>query len=466
MNRALHLPTSGRAGHLTAAAASIAAVAAVTLAISAIKPFVPVLSLGVLYVFAVLPIAAVWGLAYAVPVAVGSMLAFNWFFLEPRYTFSLADTENWFALAVYLVTAIVVSDLAARARRRAAEAEQREREATLLAAVATDLLEGRDLEGELEMISARTAEILGAERAQIEMGTLKRPREGLAPHDLVVGKRTVGRLYTDERSEPALDVQRRFLPALASLLAVANEREELTREAVEAETLRRSDTVKTAILRAVSHDLRSPLTGIATAVGALRNPTLNLSEHDRADLLETIELEKDRLNRLVADLLDLSRLQAGASAPERDVWAVGDLIWRATDTVGARDRIHVSGADEHLVRVDGGQIERVLGNLLENALKFSPDDTPVQVRVTATRADVIVRVVDQGPGVPQAELERIFEPFYRGADRQRGAGLGLAIARGFAEANGARLWAESKPGQGATFALALPAVAEEATVAV
>jgi two-component system sensor histidine kinase KdpD len=118
------------------------------------------------------------------------------------------------------------------------------------------------------------------------------------------------------------------------------------------------------------------------------------------------------------------------------------------------------------VRVDGGQIERVLGNLLENALKFSPDDAPVQVRVTATRADVIVRVVDQGPGVPQAELERIFEPFYRGADRQRGAGLGLAIARGFAEANGARLWAESKPGQGATFALALPAVAQEATVAV
>jgi len=415
---------------------------------------------------AVLPIAAVWGLAYAVPVAVGSMLAFNWFFFEPRYTFSLADTENWFALAVYLVTAIVVSELAARARRRAAEAEQREREATLLAEVATHLLEGRNLDGELGSIGARAAEILGTEEAEIELGTLKRPREGRAPHDLTVGTRTVGRLYTDEHSEPALDVQRRFLPALASLLTVASEREELTREAVEAETLRRSDAVKTALLRAVSHDLRSPLTGIATAVGALRNPTLNLSERDRAELLETIELEKDRLNRLVADLLDLSRLQAGASEPERDVWAVGDLIWHAADTVGARDRIHVSGADDHLVRVDGGQIERVLGNLLENAVKFSPPDAPVQIRVTSTRAEVIVRVVDQGPGVAQAELERIFEPFYRGGDRQRGAGLGLAIARGFAEANGARLWAESKPGQGATFALALPAVADRASVAV
>jgi two-component system, OmpR family, sensor histidine kinase KdpD len=464
MNRALHLPASGPARHLTAAATSIAAVAAVTIAIYAIKPLVPVLSLGVLYVFAVLPVAAVWGLAYAIPVAVASMLAFNWFFLPPIYTFSVEDGENWFALAVYLVTAVVVSDLAARARRRAVEAEQREREATLLAELATHLLEGRNLEGELGWIGERVAGILGVDRAEIELGDPKRPREGRAPHDLAIGTRMVGRLYTDERSEPPLDVQRRFLPALASLLAVASEREALAREALEAEALRRSDSVKTALLRAVSHDLRSPLTSISTAVGTLRNPTLSLSDDDRSVLLETIEVETERLDRLVADLLDLSRLQAGAASPDRDVWAIEDLIWRAVDAVGARSRVRVGGTEGRLVGVDAGQIERVLSNLVENAVKFSPPDSLVQIRVTATRAEVIVRVVDQGPGIAQSELERIFEPFYRRDDGSSGAGLGLAIARGFAEANNARVWAESRPGQGASFALALPAVAEPAGV--
>jgi two-component system, OmpR family, sensor histidine kinase KdpD len=392
------------------------------------------------------------------------MLAFNWFFLPPVHTFSLSDGENWFALAVYLATAIVVSDLAARARRRAAEAEQREREATLLAEVATHLLEGRDLQVELEAIGVRAAEILGVERAEIELGTRDRPREGRAPHDLAVGTRTVGRLYTEERSEPALDVQRRFLPALASLLAVASEREALAREALEADALRRSDSVKTALLRAVSHDLRSPLTSVATAVGTLRNRTLSLSDDDRKVLLETIEVETERLDRLVGDLLDLSRLQAGAASPDRDVWAIDDLIWRAVDAVGGRSRVRVAGTEGRLVGVDAGQIERVLSNLVENALKFSPHDSLVQIRVTATRAEVIVRVVDQGPGIVQAELERIFEPFYRRDEGRRGAGLGLAIARGFAEANGARVWAESRPGQGASFALALPAVSERAGV--
>ncbi len=271
--------------------ASTVAVAVVTAAIELFKPYVPVLSLGVLYVFAVLPIAVVYGLGLAIVVSVASMLAFNWFHLPPVHTFTLADSENWFALAVYLATAVVVSELAARARRRAVAAEQRERESALLAELATDLLSGRDLEEEIGEIGSRTARVLGTASAEIELGEPHRPPARSSPFPLGVDGRTVGTLYTPEGSDPNVAVQHRFLPALAALLAVAVDRSRLEREALEAEALRRSDLVKTALLRAVSHDLRSPLTGISTAIGALRNATLHLSDADRDELLETIELD-------------------------------------------------------------------------------------------------------------------------------------------------------------------------------
>ena len=438
--------------------ASAVAVAIVTGAIELFKPYVPVLSLGVLYLFAVLPIAVVYGLPLAIVVSIASMLAFNWFHLPPVHTFTLADSENWFALAVYLATAVVVSDLAARARRRAASAEQRERESSLLAELATDLLIGRDLEVEIGEIGSRTAVVLGTKSAEIELGEPHRPPARSSPFPLSVDGRTVGTLYTPEGSDPSAGVQHRFLPALAALLAVGVDHTRLERDALEAEALRRSDFVKTALLRAVSHDLRSPLTGISTAIGALRNSTLHLSDADRDELLETIALDAERLSRLVADLLDLSRLEAGGAAPDRELWSLDDLAREAVDALNARDRVDIVG-ESPLVNVDGVQVQRVLANLIENALRFSPPDAHVVVRITATRKEAIVRVVDQGPGVPEDELERVFEPFYRRkGDPSSGAGLGLAIARGFTAANDGRVWAESRPGQGATFALALPVV--------
>ena len=445
--------------------ATAGAVAGASVLVYALRPVAPDVSLGVIYVLPVMGVAIAYGVSYAIGAAVASMLVFNFLFLPPLYSFTLEDSENWVALAVYLGTGIVVSELAARAKRRAVTAEQRQREARLLAEISTYLLEGRRLEDELDWIAERTAEILGVHEAEIVLGKAREPKAHRAPYPLVAGATQVGTLYTDERSEPQLDVQQRFLPALASLLAVAAERERLAREALEAEALRRSDAVKTAILRAVSHDLRSPLTAIATAAGTLRNKQLALDEGDRGDLLETIELETRRLSRLVANLLDMSRLEAGAAPPEPELWPVDDLIRQAIDDVDGQDRVQFAPNDAPPVRVDAAQIERVLANLLENALKFSTPQAPVQVRVTTTRAEVIVRVVDQGPGIPSAELERIFDAFYRHGSDGSGAGLGLAIARGFAEANGARLWAESRPGQGATFALALPAVSTPVGIA-
>jgi len=451
--------------HLLAALASAGAVAVVTGVVELSKSHVPVLSLGVLYVFAVLPVAIVWGLAYAIGVSVLSMLAFNLFFLPPLYTVTMADTRNWFALAVLLVTAVVVSELAARSRRQA-------QEAALLARIATSLLERGTVSGELDAIGAEAAHALQVESVRIELGDDAHPEaDDAEAHPLLVAERRVGTIVLERPRAGSERTRRRLLPALASLLGMAIDRERLAREAFEAEALRRSDALKTALLRAVSHDLRSPLMAILTAASALAHGALSLDREDRHELVETILGEAGRLDRLVGNLLDLSRLQAGAAAPEPGSWTIEDVVLQALDAVeAAGERVEVSlpEGDSALLQVDLHQVERVVANLVENALRYSPSSEPVRVQVREAGADVVVRVIDRGPGIPPGEAERIFEPFQRGSrtEHVRGAGLGLAIARGFAEANGGRIWVESHEGQGATFVLALPAAGARTEVSV
>jgi len=448
---------------LLAPLASVAAVAIVTAAIELLKSHIPVLSLAVLYILAVLPVAVAWGTGYAVAVAIASMLAFNFFFLPPLYTFTLADSRNWFALMVFVVTAVVVSELAARSRRRA-------RESALLAEIATSLLEHGEVSAELDRIAAEAARALRVEHVEIELGPEARGGDATSErHPLAAAGRRVGTIYLEHPPRRSAAARRRLLPALASLLGVAIDRERLAREALEAEALRRSDAMKTALLRAVSHDLRTPLMAILTSAGALARDDFELDRADRRDLVSTIVGEAERLDHLVANLLDLSRLQAGAARPDAHVWAIDDLIVQALDELGDRARrLDVSFLDDSpAVHVDSQQIQRVLVNLIENALRYSPESEPVRVQVTRTDSDVLVRVVDHGPGLSQQELETVFQPFERGSlgTTAPGAGLGLAIARGFAEANGGRVWAESRRAQGATFVLALPVAPVGAKVA-
>jgi two-component system sensor histidine kinase KdpD len=419
-------------------------------AIELLKEHVPVSSLAVLYLLAVLPVAIFWGLGYAVGVAVASMLAFNFFFLPPLYTLTVQDSRNWFALLVFLVTAVVVSELAARSRRQASES-------ALLARVAGSLLERGEVSGELERIAADVAAALGVERARISLGG--GDVAGGEAFPLTAGGRRVGTIVLARSRRWSAAARRRLLPALASLLGVAIDRERLAREALEAEALRRSDAMKTAILRAVSHDLRSPLMAILTSASALNRSDFSLAESDRRELLQTVLDEARRLDRLVANLLDLSRLQAGAAEPRAELVVVDDLVVEALESLGIdAGRVDVALPEESLaVQVDSQQVQRTLANLLENALKYSSSAERVRVRVASTSTEVLLRVIDRGPGVAIADLERIFSPFQRGSvPLARGAGLGLAIAQGFAEANGGRIWVESHEGQGATFVLALP----------
>ena len=467
------------ARQVVATLVSLGLVAAVTGAIFLLDSIAPVLSLGVLYVFAVLPVAVLFGLPYAIPVSVVSMLAFNWLFLPPTHTFALRDSENWVALTVYLATAVSVSALAARARRRAEEAEERRREATLAAWISRVLLEGRDVESMLPDVATRTAQLLGAESGRIVLAQPGARSEG-PTHELRAGDELVGRLYLGGEVEPDPEVAARVCSMVASLLASAIDRERLARdaresearrrlEAIEAEALRRSDAAKTAVLRSVSHDFRSPITAILAASDLLERSSDVLTEADRAELLGSIGVEAGRLHRLVSNLLELSRLEAGAASPARELWTVDGLVARTLEAVGAENEwVDVDVPDDvPLVRVDPMQVERALVNLVENALEASPEDARVRVEARAVGDEVVIRVVDRGPGIPAHEHERIFEPFVRasGVAGAQGSGLGLAIARGFASLNGGRLSVASIPGKGAAFSLTLPAVAEPVSVA-
>jgi two-component system sensor histidine kinase KdpD len=228
-------------------------------------------------------------------------------------------------------------------------------------------------------------------------------------------------------------------------------------ELVETKALRRSDVLKTALLRAVSHDLRSPLTAISTAAGALGSPTLDTDQ--RSELTDVIMTETERLTRLVEDLLDLSRLESGTANPHPEPSYIEEVVDAAAGGPSLRGARLDIKLDDDLppVHADPVQLERVLSNLLENAVRFSSNGEPVAVRASTTGTRLQLRITDHGPGIVAEDLERIFEPFYRGPDAAgHGSGLGLAIAKGFIEGNGGRVWARSLPGQGATFTIDLP----------
>ena len=444
--------------------ASAGVVVLVSAVVALLEPHVPVLSLGALYVLAVLPVAILWGTTLAAVVSVVSMLAFNWFFLPPTHSFHLRESENWLALAVYLSIAFAVSALAARARARREDAEQRRLEAHALAETALDLLRGRTLDEELGRLAHLTAGVLRVEAARLELGE-QLPLEGERALPVEAGLRWVATLLVDEEATIDEAVQRRFLPSLAALLAVVVERRRLEAEALEAEALRRSDTLKTALLRSVSHDLRSPLTAILASADALASPGLVLAAEDRLELADAIRDEATRLDRVVEQLLDVSRLEAGAVEPHPELWHVDELVGRALAGLGAEaSRVRLDIAPETPpVEVDAAQVERVLANLLDNALHYSPPGSGVVVRAERGATELRVHVVDSGPGLPAEEREALFQPFRRGRTGRRGSGLGLAIARGFAEANGGRVWAQDTPG-GGHLVLSLPLATSPAAV--
>ena len=435
--------------------ATVASVALVTAVIFALREVVPVVSTGVVYMLAVLFISSFWGLWLGVLSAVLSAAAFNFFHLPPTGRFSIADGENWVALGVFFVAAAVISGLAGAARARAQEADRRRAEADLTAEMARILLGGAQLENSLRTAGQRIATAFGLSSVGIELAWVDSDERRRALPLIVEGSR-VGTVLVPRETDPAVleALQDRVVPGLEALVVGARKREQLEAQVIETKALRRSNVVKTAVLRSVSHDLRSPLTAITTAAGGLGSETL--SAESRRELISVIALESERLARLVDNLLDLSRLQAGGVESHPD-WISIDEVLRATiasiqPPPGGFD-VQID-PDLPLIQADAGQIERALANVLDNARRYAAGE-PVTVRARNSGRQLLLRIGDRGPGVAREKLERIFEPF-QSAGEHSGTGLGLAIARGFVEANGGRIRAESLPGQGTTIVVTLP----------
>ena len=439
-------------------AVAVASVAVITGVNYGLRELAPPVSTGVVYLLAVLLVSSYWGLALGLLTGFFSAAAFNFFHIPPTGELHVADAGNWVALGVFLIAAGVTSTLAHAAQERAEEAERRRREADLTTEMARLLLGGPSTEDSLRAAGRRIAVAFGLESVRVELSWIDSgSRERALP--LVVDSNRIGTVLVPKDADPASlgAIRDRVVPALQTLVAAARRRAELESQLIETKALRRSDAVQKSLLRAVSHDFRSPLTAITAAVRGLRSGTL--SDEARDELTSIASSETERLTRLVDNLLDLSRLQAGAAAPRASSCSLEEIVRAASEASPEPDAGFDISLSDQLppLNCDAAQLERAVANVLENSARFA-GDRPVTVRAHAAGAWLTLRVSDQGPGIAPDELQRIFEPFHRSLERPSGgSGLGLAIARGFVEANGGWLRAESARGKGSTFVFKLPA---------
>jgi two-component system sensor histidine kinase KdpD len=420
-------------------------------------------ALGLVFLPAVIGEAFLFGLRAGVLTATAASAVFDAVLLQPA-GLKTPDSRVWLLFAALVLSGAAVAELAARERRRSEQAYEREREAALLAGLSSALVGGASLE--LAQVDAArvAAAAIGAPAARIVLG--RGPLAGQVALPLDVDGRVIGRLELMGADAGVVEdeIAQRVARSLAGVLALAQERERLAHADVEAEALRASDALKTALLRAVSHELRTPLTAIKAAVGALRGDQVQLGADAVAELLEDVSIETDRLDRLVSDLLDVSRLQAGTASTALDWCEVDDLVRGAVAAARSRApdaRVAIEAEEDlPLAHCDASQIERVLVNLIENAAKFSPRDEPIVLRARVSDEDhVEISVLDHGPGIELDQRERVFEPFYRGrTGGAGGTGLGLAIARGFVQANAGTLTIEDAPGGGTCMRIVLPAM--------
>ena len=420
-----------------------------------------------LYLLLVVATAGTGGLAPALATAVAGFLCANWFFTPPYYTWTISELQNVLALLVFLVVAVTVSTLVAAAARRAAEAARATAEAQTLAGLAGTVAEADPLpvivDSLRRVFGLESVALLRRAGARWEVEASSGVDAPASPAE-ADETRPLGDARVLALRGPQLAADdRRVLNAFTAQLDAAVERRRLHAEAAKAAALAEADELRTALLQAVSHDLRTPLAGIKASASSLRQGDITWSDDDVQEFLRTIEDETDRLTDLVSNLLDMSRIQAGAVRPAAREVGIDEVVPAALAGLGERGRSVAVDVPETLppVRTDPAMLERIVANLVDNALAHGArnpgDDGGVRVEAGAVGGHVLVRVVDRGPGIAEAQRERVFEPFQRMSDATSGAGvgLGLAVARGFARAMGGDLTIEDTPGGGTTMVVEL-----------
>lgn len=503
-------------------------------------PRIPNISL--LYLLVVLGLASTRGRYAAIIASLVAVFSFDYFLVPPLYTFSIGAFEEWLALFVFLLTAIITGQLASALKQRAEEASYRESEMRILYELVRATASEEDIGLQLRIVACAIVEnfaSVGVRDCAIllsdpDSGLLVRasavqPREQvqLSEKEIVtaklimkqeqvvdlydgftfppsvqhgsramqgehyyarmipiqVGPNGVGvvrlliaydPLHFPAAQSPGVERERlqpraTFFWAFLNQAALVIERARLRGESLQFEVLKRTDELRSALLSSVSHDLRTPLSAIKASASSLLEEDVQWDEETRHSFAMAIESEADRLNRLVSNLLDMSRIEGGALRPEKEWYPVSELIFDVLD------RMHLFLQNREIrtcipddippVELDYLQMDQVLTNLIENAIRYTPPSSPLEIHVRVTDNELVVCVADRGPGVAPEDQERIFDKFYRvmGVPRMgiRGSGLGLAVCRGLVEAHDGRIWVENRDGCGANFCFTLPiAVAE------
>ncbi len=515
----------GATGHIEWRSYLIAfgGVALVSLALLVVRSHVGIVNTAMVYLLCTLLVALRVGRGPAILAAITTFVLFDLFFLPPYNTLKISSSDHVLALAVFLIVALVISDLVSSARERARVAEQQEARANLLYQLNEGLVTDRSLDDILSTIVRHVVQVYGAAHAAIltrgegqiltilasfPLGVpspLSRNEEAVARQALSTGLATglatgrakvkiphgVGRsavrnipkddvlflpIDTLSRQIGVLEVRgrpdggrfddadRELLGSFADQAALALERVRLTSEAARAEALAQSDELKSALLASVSHDLRTPLATIKTSVSSLQDDSIDWPALARAEFLEAIDEETDRLARMVANLLDLSRIEGGALRPDRDWYDARELVQGAVNRLSPRavasgHRLAAQiGPGVTLGHFDYVEVDQVLANLVENAIKYTPLGSEIIVEVMTIPEGLRFAVRDNGPGIPPLVREKVFEKFYRAGNARglQGTGIGLTISRGLVEAHGGNIWIESANGTGASVIFTIP----------
>lgn len=499
-----------------------------------------------LYLLVVLVLASTRGLYSAIIASIIAFLSFDYFLVNPLYTFTIGKFEEWLALFIFLVTAIITGELASALRRRAKQATRSARETRALYELVSATISEDSLDRQLHIIARAVVDIfssagvcdcaillpdeqgnltLRADACQlVEQMKLSSDEEKIAvsvmlqghvvdlhsdltvshaekrmPYrfkriltgdlqechyvrmlPLHVGQKVVGVVrilmknhtphFSIERNlgeeRERLNPQTAFFWTFLDQATAVIERARLRRESLQVELWQRTDVLRSALLSSVSHDLRTPLSSIKAAASSLLQEDIQWDEEARRSFALAIEREADRLNRLVGNLLDMSRIESGVLVPEKEWYPVGELIH---DVLGHMQvllqgrEVRTSIPDDlPPIELDYLQMDQVLTNLIENAVRYTPLTSPIEISVRVADGKMIMSIADSGPGIPRVDLERVFDKFYRVLGTARkgtsimGSGLGLAVCRGLIEAHGGHIWAENREGSGAIFQFSLP----------